>query len=420
MGPTRATILQIIPTLDAGGAELSTIEIAAAVVRAGGRAIVLSEGGRMASNVRAVGAEFIAFPAASKNPLQLVKNAAAIAAIARKEGVHLVHARSRAPAWSAFIAARRTKLPFVTTYHGIYAEKSRVKNVYNSVMARSDIVIANSHYTADLIKRRYRTPAQRIQVIHRGVDLASFDPMAVTAERLKRLRNHWGVADHERLVLHAARLTRWKGQSDVIATAARMRDVAGGCVFILAGDPQHRDGYREELCHQIAREGLAAKVRLVGHVDDMPAAFAAAHAAIVASTKPEAFGRVAAEAQAMGCPVISTNIGASPETILSPPRVAPEGRTGWLVRPGDLTAYKAALLEALSLGDEARSAMGRRTRAHVAAQFSTFDMQRATLAAYDRLLKTQMEQRFVDSVEADPGGGEPDADGAAASRRVNR
>jgi glycosyltransferase involved in cell wall biosynthesis len=403
MGPTRTTILQIIPTLDTGGAELSTIEIAAAVVQAGGRAIVLSEGGRMASNLSAAGGEFIAFPAASKNPLQMIKNAAAIAAIARKEGAHLIHARSRAPAWSAFIAARHTKLPFVTTYHGIYTEKSRAKNLYNSVMARGDIVIANSRYTADLIKSRYRTPAERIYIIYRGVDLAAFDPSAVTPERVNKLKSRWGVADDQRLVLHTARLTRWKGQSDVIAAAARIRDLGRDCVFILAGDQQRRDDYRDGLLRQIEREGLAQNVRLVGHVDDMPAAFAAAHAAIVASIKPEAFGRAAAEAQAMGCPVISTDIGASPETILTPPRVAPAARTGWLVPPGDLAAYEAALVEALSLDDEARSDMGRRARAHVAAEFSTFDMQRATLAAYDQLLKTEMQARFVNSALAASG-----------------
>jgi glycosyltransferase involved in cell wall biosynthesis len=400
MGLKRPTILQIIPELETGGAELSAIEIAAAVVRAGGRAIVLSEGGRMADRLAAVGGELLPFPAATKNPVKLIANGAAIERIARKENVDLIHARSRAPAWSALIAARRAKLPFVTTYHGIYNEKGRAKRLYNSVMARGDIVIANSRYTADIVKKRYATPEDRIRVIYRGVDLEAFDPAIVSPGRIKKLRDRWGVAEHQRVVLHAARLTKWKGQGDVIAAAAQLRDKVRDCVFILAGDAQGRDDYRDTLLKQIASAGVEDIVRLVGHVDDMPAAFAAAHTAIVASIEPEAFGRAAAEAQAMACPVISTNIGAPPETVLAPPRVPETERTGWLVPPGDIAAYGAALLETLSLDGAARAETGYRAREHVKAAFSTFEMQRATLAVYDNLLTCEMEGTFLKTASA--------------------
>ncbi|AGK56581.1 group 1 glycosyl transferase [Hyphomicrobium denitrificans 1NES1] len=399
MGLKRPTILQIIPELDTGGAELSAIEIASAVVRAGGRAIVLSEGGRMADRLAAVGGEFIAFPAATKSPLKLLANAAAIERIARKENVDLIHARSRAPAWSALIAARRAKLPFVTTYHGIYNERGRAKRLYNSVMARGDIVIANSRYTADIVKKRYATPEGRIRVIYRGVDLEAFDPAIVSPERIEKLRDRWNVKNHQRIVLHAARLTKWKGQGDVIAAAARIRDKVHDCVFILAGDAQGRDDYRDTLSKQIASAGLEDIVRLVGHVDDMPAAFAAAHTAIVASIEPEAFGRAAAEAQAMACPVISTNIGAPPETVLAPPRVAAKDRTGWLVPPGDIAAYETVLLEALSLDDLARAEIGAHARKHVTEKFSTSEMQRQTLAVYDKLLGTSMQPVFTVAIK---------------------
>ena len=395
MGLKRPTILQIIPELATGGAELSAIEIAAAVVRAGGRAIVLSEGGRMADRLAAVGGELVIFPAATKNPMKILANAAAIERIARKENVDLIHARSRAPAWSALIAARRAKLPFVTTYHGIYNEKGRAKRLYNSVMARGDIVIANSRYTADIVKKRYATPEERIRVIYRGVDLDAFDPAVVSAERVKNLRDKWGVTDEQRIVLHAARLTKWKGQGDVIAAAARIRDKVRDCVFILAGDAQGRDDYRQGLLDQIASAGLEGIVRLVGHVDDIPAAFAASHIAFVASNEPEAFGRAAAEAQAMACPVISTNIGAPPETVLAPPRVTANDRTGWLVAPGNIDNYESVLLEALSLGDASRTEIGTRARRHVMEMFSTFKMQRLTLAVYDELLKTSMQLTFA-------------------------
>jgi len=391
MGLKRPTILQIIPELATGGAELSAIEIAAAVVRAGGRAIVLSEGGRMADRLAAVGGELMIFPAATKNPLKLLANATAIERIARKENVDLIHARSRAPAWSALIAARRAKLPFVTTYHGIYNEKGRAKRLYNSVMARGDVVIANSRYTADIVRKRYATPEDRIRVIYRGVDLEAFDPAVVSPERVKNLRDKWGIADNQRVVLHAARLTKWKGQGDVIAAAARIRDKVRDCVFILAGDAQGRDDYRQGLLDQIASSSLEGIVRLVGHVDDIPAAFAASHIAFVASIEPEAFGRAAAEAQAMACPVISTNIGAPPETVLAPPRVAANDRTGWLVSPGDIADYETVLVEALALDRSARAEIGARARNHVTDKFSTSQMQRQTLAVYDGLLGTSMQ-----------------------------
>ena len=391
MGLKRPTILQIIPELATGGAELSAIEIAAAVVRAGGRAIVLSEGGRMADRLAAVGGELMIFPAATKNPLKLLANAAAIERIAHQENVDLIHARSRAPAWSALIAARRAKLPFVTTYHGIYNEKGRAKRLYNSVMARGDIVIANSRYTADIVKTRYATLEDRIRVIYRGLDLDAFDPAVVSPERVKKLRDQWGLTSNQRVVLHAARLTTWKGQGDVIAAAARIRDKIRDCVFILAGDAQGRDEYRGTLSNQIANAGLEGVVRLVGHVDDIPAAFAAAHLAFVASIEPEAFGRAAAEAQAMACPVISTNIGAPPETVLAPPRVAAKDRTGWLVSPGDIDSYETVLIEALSLDAPARAEIGARARSHVTDMFSSFKMQSQTLAVYDELLKTSMQ-----------------------------
>jgi glycosyltransferase involved in cell wall biosynthesis len=401
MGPERPTILQIIPELDTGGAELSAIEISDAVVRAGGRAIVLSEGGRMTDRLTATGAELVTFPAATKNPLKLAANARAIARIVKREEVDLIHARSRAPAWSALWAARSTARPFVTTYHGIYNEKGAPKRFYNSVMARGDIVIANSRYTAGIIANRYATPAEKLRVIYRGVDLDAFDASKISDNRIAALRQKWQVVEDERVVLHAARLTRWKGQADVIAAAGELQRRGQKCVIVLAGDAQGRNDYRDALLSQISQAGLEKSVRLVGHVDDMPAAFALAHVAIVASIEPEAFGRAAAEAQAMGCPVISTDLGAPPETVLAPPRVAAADRTGWLVAPENILAYVEAFEEALDLDESARRAMGQRARNHVTRSFSTREMQRATLAVYDSLLKTQMETRFEATVRSE-------------------
>lgn len=409
MSERRPTILQIVPRLDAGGAELSAIEIAQAVSRAGGRAIVLSEGGRMAGRIGEVGGELVTFPAGTKNPAKLVANARAIAAMIRREGVDLVHARSRAPAWSALWAARMTGKPFVTTYHGAYNETNTAKRLYNGVMARGDVVIANSHYTRQLIESRYGTAAERLVVIHRGIDEAAFDPAAVPVERIARLRQAWGVAEGQRVVLLAARLTGWKGQS-VLIEAARLlaeRGRLADAVIVLAGDAQGRDGYVARLRSEIAAAGLGDRVRMPGHVSDMPAAFAAAFVTAVPSTEPEAFGRSAAEAQAMGCPVIASRLGAPQETVLAAPEVDAGTRTGWLVAPGAAGALAEALEEVLQLDPRQRAAIGERARRHVLAGFTLTAMKRATLQVYDRLLQTRLTAGFdaacgVNRVVAEP------------------
>ena len=394
----RPTILQIIPRLETGGAELSTVEIAEAVVRAGGRALVLTEpGGRLIARVAAAGGELMPFPAATKNPIGMLVNAARMVRLIRAQSVDLVHARSRAPAWSALLAARRARVPFVTTYHGAYREGNAAKRLYNGVMARGDLVIANSNYTADLIAARYATPRRRISVIHRGVDIHAFDPARIDAGRVDALRAHWGVTPGTRIVLHMARLTAWKGQGVLIEAAARLKaaDKLGGTVVVLAGDAQGRDGYAQELHAQVADAELGSSVRFVGHVEDAAAAFLAAHVSVVASIAPEAFGRAAIEAAAMGCPVIATAIGAPPETVLAPPAVAEGAATGWLVPPSDATSLSERLALALALPAEDRGAMGGRGRAHVVAHFTVEAMQRQTLAVYDRLLASTLEGRFA-------------------------
>ena len=297
------------------------------------------------------------------------------------------------------MAARRAGVPFVTTYHGAYGEGAPFKRLYNSVMARGDLVIANSRYTAALVRARHGLPEDRIRVIPRGVDLTRFDPAAVSGERVAAIRKAWGVAPEQPIVLHAARLTGWKGQRHVIDAAARLAADGGAPspVFVLAGDAQGREAYAENLAYQIRALGLEDRVCLVGHCPDMPAAFAAAHVAVVASTEPEAFGRASAEAQAMGCPVIVTEQGASPETLLTGIRDGADKATGWMVPVADSEALARSVGEALALTRPARAAMGARARAHVKAHFSARQMQRATLAVYDALLRSALAQAFDDA-----------------------
>ncbi|MCU4179004.1 glycosyltransferase family 4 protein [Bosea sp. BH3] len=382
------TILQIIPELEAGGAERTAVDIAKGLTDVGARALVATEGGRLIAELQAKGGVWLPFPAASKNPIGMVLNVRKLVLLCRREGVELIHARSRAPAWVAFGAARQLGLPFVTTYHGSYNSRSAVKTLYNSVMARGDIVIANSAYTAGLILSKHPVAGDRVRVVNRGTNFSAFAPGAVGAERVQALRKAWGVEPHQRIVLLPGRLTGWKGQRVLIEAARLMRD--GGdaeTAFILAGDAQGRDGYVKELDQLIAKAGLEGRVRRVGHCTDMPAAMLAAAVVAVPSTEPEAFGRVAVEAQAMGTPVVVSDLGAVPETVLAPPQVSGTERTGWHVPPGDAAALAAGLGEALALRPSARDALARRARLHVEQHFSLEAMVAETLDVYCALLE---------------------------------
>ena len=383
-----ATILQIIPELDAGGAERTTIDIAEGLVHAGARALVASEGGRLVAELQAKGGTWIEFPAATKNPIKMALNVGRLAAILSEERVAVIHARSRAPAWVAYFAAKRLNLPFVTTYHGSYNAKSAAKTLYNSVMARGDVVIANSIYTGELIRQSHPVSNGRIRVIYRGTDFQRFNPAAIHSDRVARMRANWGLVAEERAVLLAARLTPWKGARVLIEAAAILKSRGlKDTVFVLAGDPQGRDAYVKELDGMVAGLGLGGLVRRVGHVSDMPTAFFTASVVTVPSIEPEAFGRVAVEAQAVGTPVIVSNLGAVPETVLAPPLVTLEMRTGWHVEAGDPQALANAIEAALDLRPSLREALADRARNHVQRYFSLDRMVADTLDVYAALIE---------------------------------
>ena len=386
------TVLQILPNLEAGGAERTAVDVAAALVAAGMRAIVASEGGRLVPELLAAGGEHVAFPAATKNPAAMAMNVPRLARLVRAEGVDVLHARSRAPAWVALAAARRTGIAFVTTYHGAYGERSALKRLYNSVMARGDAVIANSEWTARLVAERHPWAAGRIVAIPRGSDLAAFALGAATAERIAALAAEWRLPPagaRPPIVLQPTRLTHWKGQTVLLAAMARLAAAGTPALVVLAGDAQGRDDYVGALERQIAEAGLVGKVIIPGHCADMPAALALADVVAVPSIEPEAFGRVAVEAQAAGVPVVASDLGATAETVLAPPAASADGRTGWRVPAGDAVALAAAIGEALALPPPARAALAARARTHVAARFSLAAMTNATLAVYDRLLSQQ-------------------------------
>lgn len=391
---SQFTILQVVPRLNSGGSELATLEIAAALVRAGARALVATAGGRMAADIRAAGGEIVELPLATKNPLKVLANSRRISRLIDQHRIDLVHARSRAPAWSALIAAGRTGIPFVTTFHGAYGEAGALKALYNSVMGRGDLVIANSSYTAAVIAARHAKARERIRVIYRGVEPRAFDPAAVPPEQVAALRQRWGVPPGVKIILQAGRLTGLKGQRDTIEAAAELQreHLLDDAVIIFAGGAEGKGSYREELIGRIAAEGLEDKVKLVGHCSEMPAAFLTSHVALMPSRVAETFGRASIEAQAMQCPVIVSNLGALPETLVAADS-DPDNFTGWLVPPEDAGALARRISDALSLSVAERAEIGARARAH-AARFSLSRMQEQTLAVYDELLGGDLAGQF--------------------------
>jgi glycosyltransferase involved in cell wall biosynthesis len=376
-------ILQLIPEMGTGGAERTTIDVAEAVVAAGGQAHVWTAGGRLVPSLEAAGAIVHVGDAATKDPFKvLVANPARLHSLITRHGIGLVHARSRAPAWSGLIAARRAGVPFVTTYHGIYNARSGLKRWYNSVMARGDLVIANSHFTADHVMATHGVSRDRLRVVPRGVDLARFDRDAVAPARVEALRAAWlaDVPPARPVIMLPGRLTAWKGQGVLIDALARLTARGVDATGLLVGDDQGRHDYSDSLRAAIAAHGLADRVRLVGHCDDMPAALMLADVVACPSTDPEAFGRTAAEAAAMGVPVVAAAHGGALEVVVP-------GQTGLLVAPGDAVALADGLAQLLAMAPSDRASMQASAMARMRTMFSKESLQSQTLAVYRSLLR---------------------------------
>jgi len=331
-------VLQVIPDMGTGGAEKTTLDIGNELVRLGWQSTVASNGGRLVPALKSGGSQHIKFALHSKNPITIITNGFRLARIIRDQNVDLIHARSRAPAWSAFIAARMTGIPFVTTYHGAYSQNGHLKALYNSVMARADKVIANSHWTGDLIAKRHPWSRDNIIPIHRGTDFDAFSIQSISDHRIKTMRENWNVSEDDFVILKLARLTGWKGQKFLINAVARLADEFPNLKLVLAGDAQGRNTYENELIELAAQHGLQHRVVMPGHCDDPAAAMACAKAVVVASTDAEAFGRAAVEAGALEKPLIVTRIGAVVETVLAEPEVEKHQTTGWKVPPADAHA----------------------------------------------------------------------------------
>jgi glycosyltransferase involved in cell wall biosynthesis len=353
------------------------VEIAHALTAAGYRALVASAGGAMLRQVESAGAQHFQLPLKGKNPIQIRSNAGRLAELIKAEGVDIIHARSRAPAWSAYSSAQKTNCHFITTFHGTYGTAGALKRRYNSVMVKGERVIANSEFIANHIIHTYPMDQERLRVICRGVDVAVFSAAAVPQARLVQLAGQWRLPDGKSVIMLPGRLTSWKGHSVLLDALTHLtRD---DYVVVFVGDDQGRTDYRNQLERQIEKSGFDHIVRFAGPCRDMPAAYMSADVVVSASTKPEAFGRVIVEAQAMGRPVVAFDHGGAKETIL-------EGETGLLVEPGDAVALARALNAALDLDAERRKSMAEVSIRHVRENFTLDKMCKSTLSVYQEVL----------------------------------
>lgn len=378
------TVLQLVPDLTgASGAERDVVDVAAALVQAGARALVAGPHGPLVGELQARGAEWLPLPTDSPQIGRTLANVRRLRRLIRAERVGIVHARSRAPAWSAFLATRLIGVPLVTSHSGPYAGRSLLARLYNGIMAQGDSVLVSSRFGRDQVIRRHPRAAERITVVPRGIDLAAFDPEAVPLYHVDRQREDWDATAEERVILLPGRLVPWKGQAVLIEAVKRLiARGAGPLRLVLAGEAKAGSDYLKRLARRIESDDLGDHVAVAEAPRDMAVALMAADIVVLPSTEPEAFARAVLEAMALGRPLIVADHGAQAE----PVRHHGTERTGWLVPPGDVGALADALGEALALDEEARAGLARRARHLVARHFSRQQEVMATIDAYARLV----------------------------------
>ena len=375
-------ILQVLPALEQGGVEWDAVELALALKAQGIESGIASAGGTMVDKVAVAGVMHHALPLATKNPLKIIANAGRIAKLVKEGGYDLVHVRSRAPAWSVKIAAKRARFPWLATYHGIYGTKPEwFKLWYNRVMLQGLRTICVSDYVKNHVESTYHPPVGQLVTIHDGADTSRFYPSAVTPEAAANYKTSLGFAADAPLIVMVGRLTRWKGQHLLLAAAAKMKHNRVGILFV--GSDQGRVDYSNELKSLAAKLPTDRKVVFLETCDTMPLVYAAGDVAVNASSgQPEAFGRVIPEAQAMGTIVVGTAHGGACETI-------EDGKTGFLIPPGDVDALAARLDAILDMPTGERNEMKAAAIRSVTENFSVTSTCAKTVALYREILSSR-------------------------------
>ncbi len=374
----KKTILQVVPALVSGGVERGTIEIAKKLVDSGYNSIVISAGGALVKSLENSGSEHITLNVATKNPLLIWWNSRKIAKIIKEKKVDIIHARSRAPAWSCFMAAKSTKIKLVTTFHGIYNFDSGIKKFYNSIMAEGNVVIAVSEFVKNHIIKNYNIEKERVSIIHRGVDHNYFDKKNITEKTKQKYQDKYNVPKDTTVILLPARMTEWKGQIYLTKALKKIKELNFYC--IMAGDLSKHPQYVSRLKDLINEYKMQNKIQLFGNEPNIENLYAISDIVISASTEPEAFGRTIIEAQSMETFVLATNIGGACETI-------EDGKTGFHTVPDNVDKFANKIEDVLCLiGSEEQEKVTKAARASAIKNFSLDLMLEKILKIYQKII----------------------------------
>ena len=377
-------VLQVIPKLGYGGAETGCYDIAHYLPENGCKSFIVTSGGELLKFVDKNKVKVFRLPVQSKNPILILINAIILTFIILFNNISIVHARSRAPAWSCLIASKITSRKFVTTFHGTYNFKSNLKKLYNSVMVRSDLIIAGSNFIFSHIKENYSNylnQKKKLLVVFRGINVDYFDPTTKLETEEKKLLKQWEIEKDKKIILLPGRLTTWKGQ-EVFIEAINLANIELGYeafYAVILGSDQGRDLYKKKLIRLSEQYRLTKQLRFIDHCKDMALAYKVSDIIVSASIEPEAFGRVSVEAQSMEKPIIASNIGGSNETVI-------DEKTGYLFKAGDAKSLSQKILKTLTNDETQLKLIGVEGRKNIVQKFNVEKMCFSTYSEYKRLI----------------------------------
>lgn len=381
---SKINVLQVIPKLGYGGAETGCYDIAHYLSENKCKSYIVTSGGDLIKFIDKKKVKLIRLPVHSKNPLLIFLNALILIVIILIFKISIVHARSRAPAWSCLLATKLTGRKFVTTFHGTYNFSGKLKKFYNSIMVRSDLVIAGSNFIFSHIKNNYSEflkPNKKFLVIFRGINVDYFDQSTKFENDEKKLLQNWEINKEKKIILMPGRLTSWKGQKLLIEATNLVKIELGYEAFhvVILGDDQGRDLYKKELVRLTEQYRLTNQIKFIKHCKDMALAYKVSDIIISASIEPEAFGRVAVEAQSMEKLIIASNIGGSNETII-------DEKTGFLFESGDAHSLSKKIIKAITMDETSLNLIGKEGRKNIIKKFNVEKMCFSTYSEYKRLL----------------------------------
>ena len=382
---TKINVLQVIPRLGYGGAETGCYDIAHYLAEQNCGSFIATSGGELLKFIKKNKVKVFKLPVHSKNPLMIILNTIMMTFLILIKKINIVHARSRAPAWSCYFACLITNTIFVTTFHGTYNYKSKLKKFYNSIMLRSKLTIAGSNFIFGHINDNYNeylNKHKKLRVIFRGINIDYFNSKNISILKQEKLKREWSLDPNKFTILMPGRLTYWKGQEKFIEALNILIEDYNFTNFhaILLGSDQGRKVYSKKLFSLVERYSLSKKISFINHCGEMPLAYSLADVVVSASIEPEAFGRVAVESQSMGKPVIASNIGGSKETVLNK-------KTGFLYKHDDPRELAKSLNTVIQLNQEELKLMGNEGRKNITKKFDVESMCESNLREYKKLLK---------------------------------